>query len=60
MRLFTDLETYPEIKKYYLCNRYSDDIILVTKQQLEEKFGDELPKIMNNRHNYWTVEDVYD
>lgn len=55
-----EIKTYPEVKKFVLVNLFTNQEKIVTHQQLEQAFGDQLPKIKSGRNPAWMVIDYYE
>lgn len=57
-----DLETTPEIERFYLHCNYNQQKHIVTMKELEEAFKDnptELIRIQNNKSSVWFLEKIY-
>jgi len=60
-RLF-ELETTPEIERFYLHSNYNKEKHIVTMKDVEEAFGHdpvELNRIINNKSAVWFLEKIY-
>lgn len=60
-RIF-ELETTPEIERFYLHSNYNDDKHIVTMTDVKEAFKDdpvELNRIINNKSATWFLEKIY-
>ena len=57
MNIFDDWsKTAPDIKTYTLSlHSNSNHSIIVTFEQLKERFDDDVYQVLNNRHRYWTA-----
>lgn len=61
-RIF-DLETSPDVKRYYLRCNYNDIAHVVTMADVENAFKHdetELLRIKNNTSNVWFLEEIFD
>lgn len=57
-----ELETSPEVERFYLHNNYLEEKHIVTMKALEEAFADnqlELTRIKNNKSAVWFLEKIY-
>lgn len=57
-----ELETTPEIERFYLHNELMDEKHVVTMKDVEEAFKDnpvELTRIKNNKSSVWFLEKIY-
>jgi len=57
-----ELETTPEIERFYLHNSYNEEKPIVTMADVKEAFKDdelELNRIINNKSATWFLEKIY-
>lgn len=57
-----ELETTPEIERFYLHNELMNEKHVVTMKDVEEAFKDnpiELTRIKNNKSSVWFLEKIY-
>lgn len=57
-----ELETAPEIERFYLHNNFLEEKHIVTMRDVEEAFKNnpiELTRIKNNKSSVWFLEKIY-